>query len=286
MLGASLLETALEGIEVWATYLKPTLQPSPESDRLVQLDIRDEDAVHSVMKTVQPDVVIHTASIGNVDYCETHKEESWQVNVEGTRFILDACEQSSCRLIYTSTNAVFDGEHAPYAEDAQPNPIHFYGKTKLESERLITARSVEATIIRPILMYGWNNANQRSNFVTWLLNKLPENQPIRLFHEVYCNPLPFSQCNEAIWTCLQKNYTGCFHIAGGNRVSMYEFGCEVAHVFGFSTDQLSPAGLDDLPGLVKRPKDTTYCTDKMETVIGIKPLSLREGLNSMKKEIE
>jgi dTDP-4-dehydrorhamnose reductase len=284
LLGTALLRVIPAGYTVWATYFTSGRFDPSDAYHTLALDIRDRAAVDNATDEVRPDIIIHTASIGNVDYCETHQEESWRVNVEGTRYLLEAGLRHGSRFIYTSTNAVFDGEHAPYGEEDPPNPIHFYGRTKLASERLIEASRADATIIRPILMYGWNTPTQRTNLVTWLLKELPKGQPVRLLKDVFCNPLAAFQCAEAVWRCVENRHPGCFHIAGRDRVSMYELGRTVAEVFGYAPSLLQPVSRDQLAQLVRRPADTTYRTHKMETVLGIRPLGLCEGLTRMKQE--
>lgn len=284
LLGSALLRSIPEGFEVAATYRSAIPAQISGGYDPYQLDLCDRDLLMNIIDQVSPELVIHTASIGNVDYCEQHPEESRQVNVLGTHYIIEACISHHCRLIYTSSNAVFDGDHAPYAEGDQPNPKHQYGKTKLAAEQLILASGLDAAIIRPILMYGWHTQAQRSNFVTWLLGELSQENPVRLLDDVYCNPIPVSQCAEAIWVSGRKKHTGLFHIAGKDRVSMYELGLAVARIFGFDTARLQPVSRNDLPQLVHRPADTTYRTDKMERVLGLIPRSLREGLKQMKEE--
>lgn len=284
LLGLTLLHSIPNELQVWATYhAAGRLEPTNTYSTL-EMDIRDRKAVIQGVDAIKPDVIIHTASIGNVDYCETHQDEGRQVNVAGTRYLVRAGEQYGSRFIYTSTNAVFDGEHAPYGEEDPPHPIHFYGQTKFESEQLIEASQLESTIIRPILMYGWNTPQQRPNFVTWLLNEFLKGHSIRILKDVYCNPLPVFQCADAIWTCLLNRRQGCFHIAGRDRVSMYEFGLAVADVFEQDASNLQPVSRDEMGQLVRRPADTTYRTDKMESILGLTPLGLREGLVRMREK--
>ena len=286
LLGTALLHTIPEGIEVGATY-RSTMPVEVEDTNLFdpyQLDLCDRDGRINIVERVNPDLIIHTASIGNVDYCEQHQEESWQVNLVGTQYIIEACASCHSRLIYTSTNAVFDGDHAPYAEEDPPHPKHHYGKTKLAAEQLVLDSPLDAAIIRPILMYGWHTPSQRPNFVTWLLGEMSQGKSVRLFDDVYCNPLPVSQCADATWSCGTGEHTGIFHIAGKDRVSLYGFGLAVAQVFESDISLLAPVSRDALPQLVYRPTDTTYRTDKMEKVLGLMPLSLRDGLQQMKEE--
>ncbi|MEA3254649.1 MAG: sugar nucleotide-binding protein [Candidatus Altiarchaeota archaeon] len=95
-----------------------------------RLDIRNREGVGKLVKEISPDVIIHTAALTNVDYCETHKKEAWDVNVRGTRNIAEASRLVNSKMVYISTDYVFDGEQGTYLEYDRPNPINYYGETK------------------------------------------------------------------------------------------------------------------------------------------------------------
>ncbi len=126
-----------------------------EKKEFFRLDIAKKNDVLSLFKNFRPDVVIHAASLGNVDYCETHKKEAKDVNIKGTKNVLSACKQTGAKIIFTSSNAIYDGENPPFSEDSPANPLDYYGKTKIESERLIKKSGVPFVILRLMTMYGW-----------------------------------------------------------------------------------------------------------------------------------
>lgn len=259
-----------------------TIYPNPEDTE--RLDITKKRDVMNFFKAHQPTIVVHAASIGSVDYCEQHKKEAYEVNVKGTRNIIAACKRYQAKLIFLSSNAIFDGTEAPYSEKSKPSPINYYGKTKLMGEMSIEKSGIPYAIVRLLLMYGWNNPMQRDNPVTWLLKKLESKQEVKLVNDTYTNPVYNEQAAEAVWQIIKKNKEGIFHIAGKDRVNRYEFGVMVAKIFGYDTKMILPVSSDYFSGIAPRMPDTTYDTKKMEKELQIKPFSLVVGLRKMKED--
>ena len=106
-------------------------------DEYLTLDISQREAVRDAVQRISPTSIVNTAAVTNVDACERERDLAWQVNVEGVRFLLEASQKTGCSLIQISSDYVFDGEEGPYEEDAPPNPLGYYGLTKLESERVL-----------------------------------------------------------------------------------------------------------------------------------------------------
>jgi len=235
---------------------------------------------------INPDVVIHTAGIASVDYCEKNYDEAYRSNVKGTENIISFCRARSSKLVYISTNAIFDGAHAPYSESDKPCPINMYGSIKAQCEKIVEDSGLSFLIIRPILMYGWNNENERPNPVTWLLAKLQRNEKINIVNDVYENPLFNLNCADFIWSLVKHGKRGTCHVAGRDVVNRYEFAVMVAEIFGLRKDLINSVSSDFFPDIAPRPKNTSYNTKKIESDSGINPMGLREGLEGMKSAAE
>lgn len=282
LLGKALAETnsvhELIGTYLPKTYAVPFYDFSTET-----LDVRDREKLLSIFEKYRPDVVIHTASIGSVDYCETHKEETWDVNVTGTKNVIDFCDKFNSRLVFVSSNAVYDGENSPYTETDAINPINYYGKLKVEGENLVLNSNISSVIVRPILMYGWHHPSGRPNPVTWQLNMMEKGQPIKMVDDIYCNPLYSLNCADSIWASINNDKEGIYNIAGKDRSSRYDFAIEVAEVFDFDSGLIEPVPNSYFKEIAPRPKDASYCVDKMEKDLGVRALTSREGLEHMKQ---
>lgn len=284
LLGKALAETNGAGHQLVGTYLPKTLAVPFYNFPTTSLDVRDREKLLSIFQEHRPEVVIHTASIGSVDYCETHREESWEVNVKGTQNIIHFCEEFGAKLIFISSNAVFDGEKAPYGENDPVHPINYYGKLKVEGEECTRKARVPHAIVRPILMYGWHHPSGRPNPVTWQIDMMEKGQKVKMVTDIYCNPLYSINCAEAIWAVVDKNKEGLYHVAGKNNCSRYEFAEVVADVFHLNKKLLEPVANAFFKEIAPRPRDTSYRVDKMEKELGVKALSAREGLEAMKKQ--
>ncbi len=281
LLGKALAETN-PGQSLIGTYLPKTYGVPFYDFPTETLDVRDGEKCLILFEKYRPDVVIHTASVGSVDYCETHKEETWEVNVTGTQNLVHFAEKFGSRFVFISSNAVYDGERAPYRETDPVSPINYYGKLKVEGEKVVLNSPLFKTIIRPILMYGWHHPSGRPNPVTWQLSMMEKGEPVKMVDDIYCNPLYSVNCADAIWAAINKEKQGVFNIAGKNRISRFDFAREVAEVFGFSPSLVEAVPNSYFKEIAPRPKDTSYCVDKMEKELGVRALTSREGLLQMK----
>lgn len=281
LLGKSLLESVPSGITVAATYFQrsPPGQPTCE---FYPMDVQDQKTVQSVFAEVKPEVVIHAASIGDVDYAEHSRREAWLLNVGGTQNIVEECRRSGAKVIFISTNAVFDGDHPPYSEEDPTHPINYYGQLKVEGEQVTTQSGIAYAIVRPILMYGWPNIGGRGNLATWVVENLEQRKAIKVVNDVYSKPLLAQNCAAACWAVVEKDRTGTYHVAGRDRVSLYDFAQEVAKVFGLDERLITAVPSSYFPEIAPRPRDTSYNTRKMKEDLGIRPMGLREGLTYLK----
>lgn len=282
MLGKSLIETKPTNFKIAATYIGEYPMEDLSDIKYTTLDIRDHDGNERLFKEFKPNVIIHTAGIGSPDYAEQHKEETWDINIGGTMDILSLCQKNKARLVYISSNGVYDGERAPYSEKNKPEPVNYYGELKLKAEKIIMKSSVSYAIVRPILMYGWNHSFERSNIVTHALKMIESGLTVHVYDDVFITPLYSIECGKAIWKIIKENKSDVFNIAGAERVSIYQMIKKLAVIFDRNEDLVKPVQQGFFNELVRRPRDTSFTTDKMQSVLHIKPLTLLEGLTAMK----
>jgi dTDP-4-dehydrorhamnose reductase len=281
LLGKAMEELAPKDAKLVSLHLRDYAVDGPNAKHLV-LDIRDKKAVDRLFARHQFDTVIHAAGIASVDYVEKHYAESLESNIVGTLNVTSACRRAGKHLIYVSTNAVFDGKGAPYAEDAPVRPVNKYGRLKVECERLVAETLESWTIVRPILMYGWNHPVTRPNPVTWIYDKLLRGESVELVDDVTENPLYNIQCGRALWAAAAKRPSGIFHLAGKDAVNRYELGLAVAEAFGLDGKLIKRVSSSRFAGIAPRPPNTTLSTRRMQRELGVKPVGVREGLRAMK----
>ena len=247
-------------------------------------DVSDRMKMQSVFEWAKPDVVIHAAAIGSVDFAERNREETKKVNVGGTEVVVDLCQIYQSRLIYISSNAVFDGRTPLYSETTPVNPINYYGQLKVDAENVVRESGIPWAIVRPILMYGWPYPGERDNPVVWWVRSLENGKPIKVVDNVLSKPLPAWSCADVIWALIQQNRTGIYHAAGRDHISLYQFALLTAEVFGLDASLITPVPDSYFPEIAPRPQDTSFDTTKMETELGVKAVGVRDGLLKMKAE--
>lgn len=277
LLGNKMVEHARENYKVMPLHNTKPLHPSS-----LKLDITNLKQVLTLLTKLNPEIVIHTASETNVDVCETQKEHAWKINVEGTSNIAEACQKIGAKLIYISTDYIFDGEKGFYDEEDKPNPVNYYGLTKLEGEKQVIEHSKNYAILRTSVLYGWHPWKQ--NFATWIINMLKQNKEITVVEDHYNTPTLADNLAEIIIEALQKDLQGLYHASGSERISRYEFARQIAETFHLSPSLIKPIKMSQLTAwIAKRPKDSSLNTDKIQKQLKTKPLNITDGLNRMKK---
>ena len=284
MLGVAIQQTAPKDVQGFSVYYPERSLPMPLPFSICVADVSDREQMQYVFKSTSPDVVIHTAAIGSVDFAERNREETRKVNVGGTSVIVELCQIFKSRLIYISSNAVFDGRTPFYSETATVNPINYYGQLKVEAEDVVRKSSIPWAIVRPILMYGWPYPGERDNPVVWWVRSLEDGKPIKVVDNVFNKPLPAWSCADVIWEVIRQYRTGIYHAAGRDHLSLYQFALQVAEVFNLDANLITPVPDAFFPEIAPRPRDTSFDTTKMETELGLKTIGVQDGLLRMKAE--
>jgi dTDP-4-dehydrorhamnose reductase len=287
LLGKSLLETALKDHKITSTYNK-NWQKTTEQVIWYQLDIRNRSNIFEVFDRVKPNIVIHCASIGSVDYTEDHYHEVRQVNVTGLSHVIDAANGCKTKMVYISTNAVYSGKSPPYNENSPLEPINSYGIIKREAERLVRDIANKWLIIRPFLLYGWPYPGGRTNWAVNIIQSLTNSQKgLKLVNDIIWMPTYAPDCAEAIWKLLFQIELdrGIFNVAAPERATLYEFGLKVCDVFSLEKNLLRPVDTEYFFNIAKRPKDTTYDLIKLSGE-GIILSDIKTGLERMKEAQE
>jgi len=263
----------------------PIHNTKPLHSNSLKLDITNLSEILNLFHTIKPYAVIHTASETNVDKCETEKEHAWKTNVEGTRNIAEACQKVGAKLVYISTDYVFDGEKGLYNEEDKPNPVNYYGLTKLEGEKQVIEHCKNHAILRTSVLYGWHPWKQ--NFATWIINKLKQQQEITVVEDHYNTPTLADNLAEMAVEVAEKDLRGLYHTSGSERISRYEFAKQIAKTYNLNADLIKPVKMRQLTAwIAKRPRDSSLNTSKIQKQLKTKPLNITEGLNKMKQEME
>jgi dTDP-4-dehydrorhamnose reductase len=250
-----------------------------------QLDITLRSDVKSLASSFQPNVIINAAAATNVDWCESNREETWKINVTGVENLVEATRKVGAKLIHVSTDYVFDGKNGPYDEEAKPNPIGYYGKTKLASENAIRAAEIPHVIIRTIVLYG-TGINVKANFALWVINSLKSGKPITVVDDQHGNPTYVDDLAMALIKTFEMNREGTFHIGGGEFLSRYDFAMRATEIFNLDASLVKRIKTNDLNQASPRPMLSGFITLKAETQLGMHFLNITEGLTLLKRELQ
>ena len=249
----------------------------------IQLDLTNREKLFQTISKIKPDAIIHTAAYTNVDGCEINRDLAWKINAETTQNIAKASANTDSHLVYVSTDYVFDGEKGLYKEEDQPNPLSYYGYTKLEGEQFIKEQDEEWCITRTSVIYGWG-PNHKPNFATWLINQLKQENEVKILTEQYVSPTLNTNLAGMLIEITEKKITGTLHTAGATRASRYEFAQKLAKTFNLDKDLIKPAKIKEMSWKAKRPRDSSLNISRANVQLIAKPLKLNQALKTMKKE--
>jgi dTDP-4-dehydrorhamnose reductase len=250
-----------------------------------QLDITNRSDVKSLISSFQPDVILNAAAATNVDWCESNREEAWKINVTAVEHLAEAARKVSARLIHVSTDYVFDGKNGPYDETAKPNPLGYYGKTKLASENAIRSASIQHTIIRTLVLYG-SGIGVKANFALWIINNLKAGKQISVVDDQLGNPTFVGDLAWSMIKSFELKRDGVFHVGGGDQLNRYEFALQAAEVFHLDASLIKRIRTSDLMQASPRPMVSGFITLKAETQLGMRFLTAKEGLTLLKHELQ
>lgn len=279
LLGNKIVNKASENFKVTATYNENPVEGGCES---IKLDITQKEEVLRVFKKIHPVYVIHTAAFTDVDKSETEREKAWEVNAEGTRNIAEVCERVGAKMIYISTDFVFDGKRGNYKENDDLNPINWYGRTKLEGEKFVKNYDIEYIIARVSVLYGWNI--NKLNFATWVINKLENKEKISIVRDQWNSPTFADNCADILLELIKRNENGLFHLAGGERINRFDFAKMISEIFDLNADLIKPVKSNEIKQQARRPMDSSLNVDRIKRGLGTKPFNVEQGLRQMKKQ--
>lgn len=274
--GGALMRLVPKEWEVTGTY-----SGKPKAS-LIHLDVSDRDEVFEVFEKIRPDAAVLTAAFTNVDLCETDRERADAVNVKGPLNVCDACVRYGSKMVYISTDYVFDGENGPYREDDIPNPLGYYAWTKLEGER-ITALTQEHLIIRTTGVYSADPDSL--NFVMQVIKRLGAGETMHVPNDQFGSPTLADSLAEGITPLLRLGKTGIYNIAGSDFIDRHSFALLVADVFGLNKGLIHSVDTPSLGQKAKRPLKAGLVVEKIEKEAGIKMLGVKEGLNLVKERL-
>jgi dTDP-4-dehydrorhamnose reductase len=253
--------------------------------QFAELDITNKAQTLSVVAAAKPDVVIHAAAMTQVDQCETEREKCWSTNVHGVENIIQACAQTNAHLVHVSTDFIFDGTYGPLDETAIPNPVNYYGESKLAGEKLIQESKINWAILRTVLVYGVTPDMSRSNIVLWVKKSLEEGKSINVVNDQWRTPTLAEDLAMGCYLVAQQKANGIYHISGREMLTPFEIANQTADYFNLNKTLIKPADSSTFTQPAKRPPKTGFIIAKAQRELGYAPHTFTEGLGVLAAQL-
>jgi dTDP-4-dehydrorhamnose reductase len=286
LLGQKVAEQLIRGSGYTITLasVEPASIRPLASAEYVQLDITSRKDVRELITRRTPNVIINCAAMTNVDACETERDLAWRINVGGVENLVDGAKKVQGHIVHVSSDYIFDGKSGPYSEDDRPEPLSYYGKSKLAGENVLRTTDVPVFIARTMVLYGYA-AGVKANFALWLVRSLEAKQAVRIVDDQTGNPTLVDDLAFGILKGMELGKTGVYNIAGRDIVNRYEFAVRLAQVFGLDASLIQPIKTAQLRQPAPRPLKSGLLTLKAEVELGYNPSSVEQGLRTLKGQL-
>jgi dTDP-4-dehydrorhamnose reductase len=279
LLGLNLAVCARARFTVSGCYsAHPVVLPGVDA---IGVDVRSEEAFHRLVARVRPDLVVHTVGMSSVDACEKDPGQAQELNVDAAEVVARVARGAGARLVHISTDHLFDGERPRRREDDALAPLNAYAKTKAEAEAVVLREHPEALVVRTNF-YGWGTS-VRVSFSDWIVRALRAGEPLTMFTDVYFSPLFVDDLADTMFDLLERGIAGVVNIAGGERLSKYEFALRTADVFGLPPGKVQATSVERAALRASRPKDMSLDVGRVEAALGRRMPTAREGLMGLRR---
>jgi dTDP-4-dehydrorhamnose reductase len=287
LLGQKLAELLLprQNVEVLATSrgenklaeILPTLP-------FRSMDVTRPEEVEQVVSEFRPTHIIHTAAMTNVDQCEADREGALLLNRDAVQYLVDACEKYGVHLIHVSTDFIFDGENGPYDEEAEANPVNFYGETKLLAEEFVKQAKCKWAILRTVLVFGVAHDYGRTNIVLWVRDSLQAGKVIKVVTDQFRTPTLAEDLAMGCWLAAEKDAEGIYNISGSEMLTPYDMALQVADFFALDKSLIDKADGSTFTQPAKRPARTGFDISKAQKQLGYRPHTFLEGIRMVAEQ--
>jgi len=248
-----------------------------------QWDLADVRQIPEVLNDIQPDVIIHNAALTDPGECEEHPDQAERINKLASIALGKWCQENNRRMLFLSTDMVFDGEKGNYIEEDPVNPLNVYARTKANTEKLLLKLWDNVLICRVALMYGCGTyiREYRSEWLHCSLIekfKAEDFEPVPLFTDQYRSMIAVSNAAQAVIEVATQDYTGALHIGGPDRISRYDFGRQLCNIIGYPLELIKPIKSDQLELKAARPKDVSLDIQRAQQILKTHLLGVEAGL--------
>jgi dTDP-4-dehydrorhamnose reductase len=273
LIGTQIVKDLLDNHkQVYSCYNKT----KPELGIITHLDLTKKDDIVNTMNIIKPDVVIHLGAMTDVELCETETELAKKINTDATEILALESEKYNTFFVYMSTDYVFDGKVGMKKENDKTNPINFYGKSKLDGERVFKKITTPNVIVRTSTPFGLHS--KKISFPIWVKKNLELEKEISVVINQYTSPSYVPNISKMIIEIMERKITGIIHLAGDIKISRYDFAIKIAEILNIDKKFLKPIKIEQMNWKAQRPKDSSLDVSKAKKLLKNKPETIEKSL--------
>ena len=244
----------------------------------IKLNLTNQDDIENCFKKIQPDVVIHLAAITDVDLCERQQDLAMKINAIATETLVKESSKQNSFFIYMSTDYIFDGKQGMKKENDVPNPLGFYGQSKLMGELSLNKFASSYSIVRISSPFGHHPI--KKSFPSWVIENLKQKNKIPILTDQITSPTYVPNLSKMLIEIAERQITGKIHLAGSTRISRYNFANIIAEKLNLDNSLLIPTKLEDMNWHASRPQDSSLDVSFATEILNAKPQTIHQSLDS------
>ena len=252
-------------------------ESKPEYGDSVKMDLKNREMISSILTEKKPDIVIHLGAMTGVDLCEKEKTSASEINTKATEIIAKECSKLNSFLVYVSTDYVFDGNLGMYKEDDVTNPLGFYGKSKLEGEKVVQNFSTNWCIARTSTPFGLHPT--KKSFPMWVIENLQKQKQIDILIDQFTSPTYIPNLSRMLIEISERRITGVIHAAGASKISRYQMASMVSDKLNLDGTLLKQISINKMKWVARRPKDSSLDVSRASSILNEKPQKIDQSLN-------
>ena len=273
LIGTQIVKDLLDNHkQVYSCYNKT----KPELGIITHLDLTKKDDIVNTMNRIKPDVVIHLGAMTDVELCETETELAKKINTDATEILALESEKYNTFFVYMSTDYVFDGKVGMKKENDKTNPINFYGKSKLDGERVFKKITTPNVIVRTSTPFGLHS--KKISFPIWVKKNLELEKEISVVVNQYTSPSYVPNISKMIIEIIERKITGIIHLAGATKISRYDFAVQISKIINANKQFLKLTKMDQMDWKAQRPADSSLNVSKANKILKNKPEKIEDSL--------
>ena len=250
----------------------------------ISLDLTDENKIIQIIQEIKPDRIIHLAAMTSVDLCETEQKLATQINTKATEILANQAAKQNAFFLYVSTDYVFDGKKKMKKEDDLPNPLGFYGKSKLDGEVILNKLASSWCIARTSTPFGIHS--KKKSFPILVKENLEAKKEIPILVDQFTSPTYIPNLSKMLIEIATRQIIGIIHVSGATRISRYHLAKLVADKLGLDKKFLIPTKTDEMNWNAQRPKDSSLDVSLATEILDEKPQKIEQSLESFLSELQ